>query len=184
MTKDDAIAQTDYYLRGMGLPAYSDMIAFVLAVASEAGSTHRSDTLAEVIGAAPRNEAAPGYPFLEGLAGAAAPGSQYSVAADSNRTWLGIPQSSPYTSPDAQRTEPGQAGASLPQSADVPIQPEGDTPQQELGNNARLGWPSGNSAADPAKSRAVLGGTKARKPPPTAHGSGALPKADAWEAAK
>ena len=52
MTKDDAIAQTDYCLRGTGLPTYSDMIAFVLAVASEAGSTHRSDTLAEVIGAA------------------------------------------------------------------------------------------------------------------------------------
>lgn len=52
MTKDDAITQTDYYLRGMGLPAYSDMIAFVQAVASEAGSTNRADTLAEVISAA------------------------------------------------------------------------------------------------------------------------------------
>ncbi|HRH29188.1 MAG TPA: hypothetical protein PKV17_10465 [Aquabacterium sp.] len=52
MTKDDAIVQTDYYLRGMGLPSYSDLIAFVQAVASEAGSTHRADTLAEVIQAA------------------------------------------------------------------------------------------------------------------------------------
>lgn len=34
MTKDDAITQTDYYLRGMGLPTYSDMIAFVQAVAN------------------------------------------------------------------------------------------------------------------------------------------------------
>ena len=30
MTKDDAITQTDYYLRGMGLPTYSDMIASCL----------------------------------------------------------------------------------------------------------------------------------------------------------
>lgn len=52
MNKIDAIAQADSYLQAMGLPAYSELAAFVRAVAAESGTTSRKDTLAEIISAA------------------------------------------------------------------------------------------------------------------------------------
>lgn len=52
MNKIAAINQADSYLQAMFLPTYSELAAFVRAVATESGTTSRNDTLAEIIGAA------------------------------------------------------------------------------------------------------------------------------------